>query len=305
MSQSDYYKIMGVDKSVSADELKKVYRKLARKYHPDVSRAHNAEHKFKELNEAYETLKDTNKRAQYDLGQQTGGFGGRSRRAGQQRYGQSDWHSDSKPADFFDNLFGNRAAKPKTKPGEDFHVPLNLSLSDALRGGKQKITVHVPEINKHGDKQLISHSLSVNIPDGVRTGTKIRLKGQGATASFNGPKGDLFLEIKLVTSKPYRLEGDDVYVDLPLAPWEAALGCVIEVPTLAGKVGLTIKAGTQGGCKMRLKGRGLPASGEKIKATDAYVEINIVLPLDDSKKTQNFYQKMAKTFDFNPREGWS
>lgn len=304
---NSYYDIMGVSKQATADEIKKAYRKLAKKYHPDVSQEHNAEHKFKEIQEAYETLRDPAKRAVYDAGGGRGQQG--SAQQGYQRYQQRSGGSASSPweqgrySDFFQNIFGDRAARQPTQPGADHHVKLDVSLDEMLHGGKKVVTIHVPEINHHGDQQSVARNLTVNIPQGIRSGQKIRLKHQGATRSHQGPKGDLYLEVQLQATKPYYLKDLDVYIDVPIAPWEAALGCTVQVPTLQGPVELKIAPGTQGGKKMRLKGRGLPAHGKQ-EATDAYAVMQIVIPMPEQKKDDIFYQKMQEQFHFNPRANW-
>jgi len=309
MSKKSYYDILGVSKAAKDEEIKRAYRRLARKYHPDVSREHNAEHQFKQIQEAYETLKTASKRATYDEAQRNPGWHGAQQRqasggwAGNGGAGASADAGSGQYNDFFQNIFGERSAKAKTQPGEDYHTTLNVALDDALNGVKKAVLIHVPEVNHHGDRQLVSKTLSVNIPQGIRSGQKIRLKAQGSSKSHQGPKGDLYLEVKLMASKPYYLKDEHVYVDLPIAPWEAALGCEVEVPTLAGNVSMKIEPGTQGGAKLRLKGRGLPQKG-KFPATDAYVVIQIITPMPESSKDEAFYRKMEKTLSFNPRDAW-
>ncbi|MBT7444042.1 MAG: DnaJ domain-containing protein [Methylococcales bacterium] len=306
----NYYDVMGVGKKAGADEIKKAYRRLAKKYHPDVSREHNAEHKFKEIQEAYDTLKDPAKRENYDLG------GGRGRTGGHQGYrqqrpggGQGPWGQagagSSGYGDFFQNMFGDRAAQqqPQSKPGVDYHTSIDLTLNEVLAGGKKVVVVHVPEVNHHGDRQSLPKKMTVNIPKAIRPGQKIRLKDQGENRAFNGKKGNLYLTVNVLPSKPYYMKQHDVYVDVPLAPWEAALGCTVLVPTLKGDVELKIAEGTQGGKKMRLKGRGMPAVG-KLDASDVFAVIQIVTPMPELKKEKEFYNKMAKTFNFNPRANW-
>ena len=289
MEYKDYYKILGVSRDVSPDELKKAYRKLARKYHPDVSKEANAEEKFKEVGEAYEALKDPEKRAQYDQ------FGNNFQH-GQSftpppGWGQSQGRGGGGFADhgnfssFFDSMFGGGADMGGggfyNSPGEDVLTKITISLEDAFNGAKK--TIRRPT----GSNQ--TGTLNVKIPAGITPGKKIRLAEQGKAGS-GGQAGDLYLEIAIAPHSYYRLEDKDIYLNLPITPWEAALGAKITVPTLAGKINLTIPNDAKSGQKMRLKGRGLP--GEK--AGDQFVVLQIMTPPADDDKTKQFYQNMVQ-----------
>lgn len=296
MEYKDYYKILGVDRTAAAEDIKKAYRKLARKYHPDVSKEPNAEEKFKELGEAYEVLRDTEKRAQYDQ------FGG------QYRHGQSftpppGWQEsaggfgrgNSNFSSFFENMFaggmgGGRSSEGFFARGDDVNAKITISLEEAFHGTNK--TIRRPT----GATQ--TGTVNVKIPAGVSAGQKIRLAGQGK-AGMGGQDGDLYLEIQIAAHAFFRVENKDLILDLPLAPWEAALGTKITVPTFAGKISLTIPAGARSGQKMRLKGRGLPG---KPAAGDQFVVLQIQTPPANSDSQKVLYRKMADSFDFNPRD---
>ncbi len=292
MEYKDYYQILGVSRDVSPEELKKAYRKLARKYHPDVSKEPNAEAKFKELGEAYEALKDPEKRAQYDRfgsnyknGQSFtpppgwgGGHGG----------GASDFSS------FFESMFGGGGRRGGGSDsffaqGEDVNAKITISLEDAFHGAQKAIR------RPSGSNQ--TGTLNVKIPAGITAGKKIRLSGQGK-AGMGGSAGDLLLEIAIAPHNFYRLDDKDIILDLPIAPWEAALGAKVTVPTLAGRINLSIPAGAKSGQKMRLKGRGLPGK----EPGDQFVVLQIMTPPANTDKAKQFYQQMAEEMTFNPRE---
>jgi curved DNA-binding protein len=315
MQYKDYYKIMGLERNASTDDIKRSYRKLARKYHPDVSKESNAEEKFKEVGEAYEVLKDSEKRAAYDQL-------GSNWQAGQDFRPPPDWQnfagaSNANPdggfgnaSDFFESLFGGgrfgggfgggraRPQRSYSAPGEDIHGKVNVSLEDAFHGATREIQLPAQEIDVYGNPQGQNRKLKVKIPAGVKTGQQIRLSGQGAPGIGNGKKGDLYLEIEVDKNPLYDLVGNDIYLTLPIAPWEAALGAKISVPTLAGKVDLKIPAGSQGGQKMRLKGRGMPGA----TPGDQYVILKIIIPIPASDEAKTLYEKMAQIMPFNPRE---
>jgi curved DNA-binding protein len=297
MEYKDYYQILGVARDVSKEDLKKAYRKLARKYHPDVSKETDAEAKFKELGEAYEVLKDPEKRAQYDQfgsnyknGQSftpPPGWGQQGGRRGGGFDGNSNFSS------FFDSMFGGGGAAGGREnfyaKGEDVNAKITISLEDAFNGAKKTI--------RRPSGSTETGTLNVKIPAGITSGKKIRLSGQGR-AGMGGSAGDLLLEISIATHSHYRLDGSNVILDLPIAPWEAALGAKVTVPTLAGKINLTIPAGAKSGQKMRLKGRGLPGK----EVGDQIINLQIMTPAADSDKATKFYQQMAEELSFNPRE---
>ncbi|MES2219226.1 MAG: DnaJ C-terminal domain-containing protein [Pseudomonadota bacterium] len=316
MQYKDYYKIMGLERNATTDDIKRAYRKLARKYHPDVSKEANAEERFKELGEAYEVLKDTQKRASYDqLGSnwQNGQdfrpppgwqhFGGEAQGNGEGGFGGFGGSA----SDFFESLFGGggfggggrqRQRREYSTPGEDYQGKVKVSLEDAFIGATREIQLPIQEMSADGRPHIVTRKLKVKIPAGVKSGQQIRLSGQGAPGMGAGKKGDLYLEIDIEKNPLYDVVGNDVYLTLPVAPWEAALGAKISVPTLAGKVDLKIPAGSQGGQKMRLKGRGMPGS----TPGDQYVILKIIIPQPTTDKAKGLYEQMAQEMPFNPRE---
>ncbi len=320
MEYKDYYDIMGVKRDATVDELKRSYRKLARKYHPDVSQEKDAEAKFKEVGEAYEVLKDPEKRAAYDqLGSQwqagqdfhpppgwDAGFefrGGGPQTSGPET-GSPDYGAFS---DFFESLYGRgfsqggaRGAQGRQEyqiRGEDHHAKIIVDLEDSYKGASRSITLQIPELTADGHVTTRSRTLKVRIPKGIRQGQQIRLAGQGGAGFGGGEAGDLYLEVEFSPNSPYRVEGADVYLDLPLAPWEAALGAKVKVPTPSGAVDLKIPANSPAGKKLRLKGRGIPAR----QAGDLYVVLQIALPPADSDENRRLYENMKQEFSFNPR----
>jgi len=301
----DYYQTMGVERSASGDEIKRAYRKLARKYHPDVSKEANAEERFKEVGEAYEVLKDPEKRAAYDqLGAnwQAGeeftpppGW----QQAGGQPHGEQ-FTDASQFSDFFESLFGGGFRHTRgnaRRRGEDQHAAIELSLEDAFHGATRALTLNGPEYGADGTAHMGRRTLQVKIPAGVLPGQHIRLAGQGAPGSGGSPNGDLYLEIRLTPHALFEIEGRDVYLNLPVAPWEAALGAKLTSPTLGGEVELTIPPGSQSGQKLRLRGRGFPGN----PPGDQYVRLQIVNPKIDSEDLKELYRKMAREIPFNPR----
>ncbi|WP_456373396.1 DnaJ C-terminal domain-containing protein [Thiolapillus sp.] len=314
MEFEDYYKIMGVNRDATQDEIKRAYRKLARKYHPDVSKEKDAEEKFKQLGEAYEVLKDPEKRAAYDQL-------GKNWKAGQDFNPPPDWDAGFEfsgggytggagadaYSDFFESLFGARAGSHAGAAsgagggfhmrGQDHHAKVLIDLEDAYHGATRSITLQVPEVDASGHVITKKRTLNVRIPKGVRQGQQIRLAGQGAPGMGQGGNGDLYLEIEFRQHPFYKVEGRDVYLDLPVAPWEAALGGKIKLPTPAGKLDLKIPPGSNTGKKMRLKGKGIPAR----KPGDFYVELKVMVPPADSDKAKELYRQMEKELAFNPR----
>lgn len=312
MEYKDYYKILGVEKSASADAIKKQYRILARKYHPDVSKEPNAEEKFKEMREAYDVLKDPEKRKAYDqLGSNwrqgaefrppPGWEFHTGRSDGQEQFDTSDF------SDFFANLFGQgmggggrrQRQSDFSQRGQDEHSKITISLPEAYNGTERLIQLQEPELDpRTGQIQLKTRSLKVKIPAGVTNGQQIRLSQQGGKGRGKGHNGDLFLEIILQDHPFFVLKNRDVYLNLPVAPWEAALGAKIGVPTLGGVVEMTIPAQSQTGNKLRLKGRGLPGS----PPGDQYITLAIYIPEPKTDSQQQLYSTMEKEMHFNPRE---
>jgi curved DNA-binding protein len=307
----DYYKLMGVDRGASQDEIKRAYRKLARKYHPDVSKAPDAELRFKELGEAYAVLKDPEKRAAYDEL-------GANWKAGQDFQPPPDWGSgfefsgsgfDGADAgahsDFFEQLFGRgMGAQQQAGPipgfrasGEDHHAKVLVDLEDAYNGATRAISLRTPELDATGHVITKDRTLNVKIPKGVKQGQKIRLSGQGSAGHGGGKAGDLYLEIEFRPHRYYKPDGKDVFLVLPITPWEAALGATIKVPTPSGPVDLKIPAGTGSGKKLRLKGRGIPSS----PPGDFYVTTEVTLPPADSDAEKEIYRTMQQEMPYNPR----
>ena len=292
MEYKDYYKILGVSRDVPQDELKKAYRKLARKYHPDVSKEANAEAKFKEVGEAYEALKDPEKRAQYDQ------FGS-SYQHGQSFNPPPGWGGQGGAgmgggnfSSFFESMFSGGGMGGNDQffaQGEDVNAKITVSLEDAFNGAKKSIR------RPGGANQ--TGTINVKIPAGITSGKKIRLAGQGK-AGAGVEAGDLFLEINIANHAYYQVEDKDVIINLPISPWEAALGAKITVPTLAGKISLTIPTSAKSGQKMRLKGRGLPGK----QAGDQIVVLQIMTTPADTPEAKQLYQQMSEELNFNPRE---
>jgi curved DNA-binding protein len=311
MEFKDYYTIMGVKRDATQDDIKRAYRKLARKYHPDVSKEDDAEAKFKELGEAYEVLKDPEKRAAYDQL-------GANWKSGQEFRPPPDWDSgfefrgggftagdNAAYSDFFESLFGQ--GFQRTRPGgrsfslrgEDHHAKVLIDLEDAFNGATRTITLQVPELDAQGRVRTRDRSLSVKIPKGVKQGQQIRLAGQGAAGHGEGGSGDLYLEVRFKPHPLYRIEDRDLYLDLPVAPWEAALGATVKVPTPGGTVDLTIPGNSGAGRKLRLKGRGLPGN----PAGDLYAALQIALPPAATEEARALYAAMKDKLAFNPRAG--
>jgi curved DNA-binding protein len=306
MEFKDYYSVLGVGRDAAADEIKKAYRKLARKYHPDVSKEANAEERFKEVQEAYEVLKDPEKRAAYDQL-------GRDYRSGQEFRPPPGWSSGfefSGPggaggfSDFFEQLFGSASAfgarggrSSFDMRGEDHHAQIEMPLEQAYAGGVQAITLRHPEAGPDGRVALRPRQLKVRIPAGVTDGQVIRLAGQGAPGVGRGAQGDLYLKVALQPHPLFSVDKRDVSLTLPVAPWEAALGDTVPVPTLGGTVDLRIPAGSRAGQKLRLKGRGLPGS----PPGDQYVVLQVVLPPADTDKARELFERMRRELPFDPR----
>ena len=308
MEYKDYYKILGVQKTATADEIKKAYRKLARKYHPDVSKEPDAEAQMKEVNEANAVLSDTEKRAAYDQ------LGNRYQN-GQEFRPPPDWNAGFEYAgsgmpggdsadfsDFFANLFGQagygRTSGGGKMRGEDHHAKVFIDLVDTFQGATRVITLHTPQQDAQGRVTLKERVLNVKIPKGVKEGQHIRLTSQGTPGFGGGPAGDLYLEIHFNQDALYRIDERDIYEKVPVTPWEAALGAEITVPTPAGHVQMKVPAGSQSGRKLRLKGRGIPGA----TPGDLYVVLEVVIPPADTEKARQLYEAMAKEMPFNPRK---
>ena len=322
MEFQDYYKILGVERSATADQIKTAYRRLARKYHPDVSKEANAEARFKEMQEAYEVLRDPEKRAAYDqLGSDWksgqsfhpppdwgSGFEFSGRPAGAGRAGRRQagatagggTYAEEDFSDFFSSLFGGGSpfAGARGRPGgRDHHARLDVTLEEAYRGTSRTLELKRPEVKPDGSVELHSHAVRVAIPAGVTEGQLIRLAGQGEPATGGGSAGDLYLEAHILPDRLFTLDNRDVTLTFPVAPWEAALGGSVTVPTLGGPVEMRIPSGAQSGQKLRLRGRGLPGQ----PAGDQYVQLKVVLPPADSPQAKALYEEMRTKLNFDPR----
>lgn len=316
MEFKDYYKILNVDPTADNKAIKTSYRKLARTYHPDVSDHHDAEEKFKEVAEAYEVLKDTEKRAEYDEIRQYGTHG-------QRFQPPPDWQSSQQPgsnddprfqddfSDFFSSIFGAnrhgaaqgaRSGYSFNQKGQDIETDMPIFLEDTLSNSTKTLSYQLPHHNDDGLTTNVKKTLNVKIPAGVSDGERIRLKGQGAQGIGNGPSGDLYLRIRLVPHPLFDVEAHNLIITVPLAPWEAALGAKIQVPTLAGKINLSIPANSQTGQRLRIKGKGL---FRKEGPGDLYAVLKVVMPSTANDEIKLQWEQLASAADFNPRTEWS
>ncbi len=299
MENKDYYKILGLNKEASNEEIKKAYRRLARKYHPDVSKESNAEEKFKEAKEAYEVLKDTEKRQLYDQYRATGQ---RPHAHHQQQHQQSYGQNQADFSDFFADLFGQGGGfgqqQPRQQQGEDQNAKITITLEEAYHGVERILQLREPVQDPRTNRvHYEEKQLKVKVPKGIQEGQQIRLAGQGSPGRFGGKAGHLYIEIHIAKHPQFELKDQDIYFTLLITPWEAALGSTIKVPTLAGPVDLKIPAGSQSGHKLRLKARGFPGN----PPGDQYVVLAIHTPKAITEEQKNYYQQMAKLMPFNPR----
>ncbi len=305
MKYKDYYGILGVERGADDEAIKKAYRKLARKYHPDVSKDPEGEEKFKEVSEAYETLKDAEKRAAYDqLGSHQPGQEFRPPPDWGKQFGDSHFSSDDIDlADLFASLRGGRhngAGRTSFPiPGQDYEVTAHISLNEAYQGTLVDLNLTVPEYDANGVAHRVERAFKARIPKGATDGQRLRLRGKGGKGYNGGRDGDLFLNIALHAHPLFRVSGHDLYLDLPLAPWEAALGASIDVPTLGGTVRLKAPPGTHAAQKLRLAGRGLPKPHEG--AGDLFAIVQIVVPTVLSEREKALYKELAEASSFNPR----
>ncbi len=311
MEFKDYYKVMGVARDATEAQIKQAYRKLARKYHPDVSKEKDAEARFKELGEAYEVLKSPEKRAAYDQL-------GSGPRPGEDFRPPPGWDSGfefsgagsgdgTDYSDFFASLFGREGRsggsgrgrrRAASTQGEDQHAKITLDLEASLQGGQRSLTLRAPSLDADGHVTTKDRTLNVQIPKGILAGQSIRLAGQGAPAeAADGKPGDLYLEVEFHPHPLYRVDGRDLYLSLPVTPWEAALGATVTTPTPSGAVQLKVPAGSHGAGKLRLKGRGIPAS----PPGDLYAVLEIALPPAENEAARAAYLALAAALPFNPR----
>ncbi len=319
MPKKDYYQILEVSRDASEADIRKAYRRLARAHHPDLNKQAGAEERFKQIGEAYEVLGDAEKRAAYDkygdmwkhaeeLDKQAerqaayGGFGS--------PFGSYQTYQGGAPpdlgeifGDFFGSFNGRRGGPGRSQAGfgfrmagEDQHAEVEITLEEAFKGGSRGLLLERVEEGRHGGKP---REIKVKIPAGVTDGQSLRLEGQGSAGMGGGPAGDLYLKIKIAPHDRFELKGKDVILPIPVAPWEAALGATIEVPVLGGSAKVKIPPGSQGGARLRLKGKGLPGK----KPGDQFVVLKIVTPKAQTDEQRELYRKMAESFPFDPREG--
>jgi curved DNA-binding protein len=313
MKFQDYYQVLGVPRGATAEEIKKSFRRLARKYHPDVSKEPEAEKRMQEVNEAYAVLSDTEKRAAYDQL-------GKNYQPGQDFRPPPDWDQGfefsgqgfapgqaAEFSDFFAELFGRTGGGRQHGPGgyqargQDHHAKIVIGLDDAWSGATRQISLRVPEVTADGRVSLGTRTLNVRIPQGVREGQMIRLTGQGAPGAGGAPAGDLYLEVHFETQSRFAVAGRDLRLKLPVAPWEAALGATIEIPLPAGEtVKVRMPEGSQTGRELRVRGKGIPGD----PPGDLYLEVAVLAPEARTAAQKALYESMAREFDFEARANW-
>lgn len=313
MEFKDYYATLGVAEDSDAKAIKSAYRKLARKYHPDVSKEKDAEAKFKEVGEAYAVLGDAQKRAEYDQIRRYGHPGG----PGGGEAGGPEHFDEGAFSDFFESIFGAGARhagrdgfgrsgfggagfEAGRRPGQDVELDLPLFLEEVVANQQKDVSFTLRTLDDQGRPKDIEKSLKVRIPRGVGAGERIRVKGQGGPGFHGGPNGDLYLKIRFAPHPLFDVDGQNLILTLPLAPWEAALGARIEVPTLNGRLQLTIPPNSHAGARLRLKGKGLPGRGTD---GDLYAQLKIVLPERSAKGDEALWKELAEHHkNFNPRQ---
>lgn len=309
MKFKDYYEVLGVPRDVSPEDLKKAYRKLAHAHHPDVNKDAGAEDRFKEIGEAYATLKDPEKRAAYDqLGRHAPGDQFTPPPGWEQQFAQhfggggQGGFEDVDLSDLFSAFGGGRGrGRPRAMPGQDFEVATPVTLEQVFEGAEIDVQLALPETGADGLPHRVPKTFRVKVPKGAEDGQRLRLAGKGGPGRNGGPNGDLYLVLTLAAHPLYRVDGRDLYLDLPLAPWEAVLGASVEVPTPAGAVEMNIPAGTAAGRKLRLAKRGLPSA--KGDPGNLYAVIRIDVPAKPSDRERALYEQLKEAAGDNPRAG--
>jgi curved DNA-binding protein len=318
MAKKDYYQVLEVPRNASEADIRKAYRRLARAHHPDLNKQPGAEERFKQIGEAYEVLGDAKKRAAYDkYGEMWKHAEELDRQAERQAqygspFGSYRTYQGGAPPDLgeiFGDFFGSFTERRGPgrgqrgfsfqMAGEDQHFTVEVSLEEAFHGSTRGIVLETAEIGRAGRPNGKPRELKVKIPAGVTDGQSLRLEGQGGAGTGGAPAGDLYLEIKLAPHQLFEAKGKDIYLSLPVAPWEAALGATIEVPVLGGTAKVKIPQGAQGGARLRLKGKGLPGK----RPGDQFVVLKIVTPKAQTEEQRELYRRMAESFSFNAREG--
>jgi len=306
MKYKDYYAILGVERGATEDEIKKAYRRLARKYHPDVSKEADADARFKEMGEAYATLKDPEKRAAYDqLGRHGPGEEFHPPPGWGTQFGEAGSAFDGVDlADLFEGLAGRHGRRARSGPagamrGRDYEVTVPITVEDAFHGTEVSLDLSTTEFDEHGSPHRVPRSVKARIPKGATDGQVLRLPGQGGKGVHGGRDGDVYLNISLRPHRLYRVSEHDLFLDLPVTPWEAALGASVQIPTLAGPVKLKVPAGTRAGQQLRLSGRGLPTP--QGAAGDLYAIVQIAMPAELSERERGLLQELAAASSFDPR----
>ena len=328
MEFQDYYKTLGVSRSASNDEIQKSFRKLARKYHPDLNKSKEAEDKFKQVNEAYEVLSDPEKRKRYDTlganwqqGQQFtpppgwedifAGFGGAGAGSGHSGFSFQSGGAGAGGvfSDFFESLFGGAAGgfqgagpgfgQPGGQAGQDFESSISIGLEDAFCGGTKSVSFEVMETNGSGIPERKVKSYQIKIPKGINDNGVIRLSGQGGKGRNGGKNGDLLLRVKINPHPRFKVDGNNIIASVPLSPWEAALGTKVRLATLDGDVELKVPKGTQGGSRLRLRGKGMPGKGGQ--QGDMFAEFKISVPKKLTDKEKELFEQLSETSKFDPR----
>ena len=311
MDFKDYYQLLGVSEDSDSKEIKTAYRKMARKYHPDMNPDPGAEDKFKEVAEAYEVLKDAGRRAEYDELRQHGG----RRDAGfepppgwQTNSGFSDADStrfEGDFSDFFNSMFRGSGAEggqqPRGSRGQDAEIELPVFLEETVSETSKLVEYQIP-VYENGQVKDVKKSLKVKIPAGIVDGERVRLKGQGGYGQGDGPHGDLYLHIRLVPHPLFDVEGHNLVITVPLAPWEAVLGAKVTVPTLTGKINVTIAPNSQAGTRLRIKGKGMTT---KTGTGDMFALLKIVVPATANDEVKELWQSLSEKAEFDPRAQWS